>query len=51
MELDPDDIFRDEDDDPENEFYQVRMRLFSQFILFVVRKILVPYMCMFWFIV
>ncbi|KAG5539601.1 hypothetical protein RHGRI_019964 [Rhododendron griersonianum] len=24
MELDPDDIFRDEDDDPENEFYQER---------------------------
>jgi|APAra0007618407_1042631.scaffolds.fasta_scaffold07334_2 hypothetical protein len=23
MELDPDDVFRDEDEDPENDFFQV----------------------------
>lgn len=28
MELDPDDVFRDEDEDPENEFFQV-LTLFS----------------------
>lgn len=29
MELDPDDVFKDEDDDPESEFFQVFFTLFS----------------------
>lgn len=35
MELDPEDVFRDEDDDPESEFYHVRSVSLFVYFLFI----------------